>query len=153
MGIIRRSQVRIQTALTDRLLEKDGHRFAFFCPQCRAPRKLPFRPKPESWSSFLRVGAFTAAMVLIFWHWMGAKGVVCALPAWAAYEVFYRTRCRAYLTCGHCGFNPYLYLIDAKQARAGMEAHFRRLFEEKGLPYPTKPGAEPGRSPVNDRVS
>jgi hypothetical protein len=40
------------------------------------------------------------------------------------------------LACNHCGFDPYLYLIDVPRAREVVENHWRKKFAEKGIPYP-----------------
>ncbi len=76
--------------------------------------------------------------MLATWHWFDWKGIVSFVPFWAVFEVFYRTRMRAALVCDQCGFDPVLYLVDVKKAREQVELHYRKLFADKGIPYPEK---------------
>jgi hypothetical protein len=70
------------------------------------------------------------------WKWMSWKGIVSFVPFWTIFELGYRWKMRAALGCPQCGFDPYLFLVDAKWARKEIEAHWRKKFAEKGIPYP-----------------
>lgn len=74
-------------------------------------------------------------------HWFSWKGIVVFVPLAIVFEIVYRSRARVALNCPHCGFDPYLYLTDIKRAREEIEAHWRRKFAEKGIPYPEKDAA------------
>jgi hypothetical protein len=77
-------------------------------------------------------------MGMISWPWFGLKGVIWFVPLWTIFEVVYRMRVRAALRCRNCGFDPYLFLVDVQKAKTEVDAHWRKLFEEKGVPYPEK---------------
>ena len=55
----------------------------------------------------------------------------------------YRAKVRAALRCERCGFDPFLYLVDVKRARLEIENHWRKKFEEKGIPYPEEKSPDP----------
>lgn len=75
-------------------------------------------------------------LMLAAWPLFGAKGVVIFVPLWAGFETFYRLRARAKMRCDSCAFDPYLYLVDAKKARGEIDAHFKKMFEARGLAFP-----------------
>lgn len=60
------------------------------------------------------------------------------VPFWAIFEAIYRMRMRDALVCDECGFDPVLFLVDNKKAAKAVEAHWRKRFEQRGLPYPEK---------------
>jgi hypothetical protein len=76
--------------------------------------------------------------MLATWRWFEWKGIVSFLPFWLVFEVFYRARVRAALSCDQCGFDPILYLVDVKRARREIEEHWKKKFAEKGIPYPVR---------------
>jgi hypothetical protein len=110
--------------------------FAFFCPQCKTERRISYHPRPTTARHIARVALTTAFVALLTWKWVAFKGVFFFFPLWAAFELFYRTRVRAELSCRSCGFDPYLYLTDVKKARAEIETFWRKKFTEKGITYP-----------------
>lgn len=94
---------------------------------------------------FFQIGLLSAVFTLAAWPIFEWKGLVAFVPFWAFFEVVYRIRLRAVLTCPHCGFDPVLYMRDVKAARAEIEKFWRAKFAEKGMPWPgetaeTKPG-------------
>jgi hypothetical protein len=93
-----------------------------------------------------QVGLTSIIFMLATWSWFEWKGIVSFLPLWTLFEVIYRARVRAALACGHCGFDPYLYLIDVPRAREVVENHWRKKFAEKGIPYPEKNGGKAAAS-------
>lgn len=82
----------------------------------------------------------TAFFVLATWYFFTWKGIIVFVPLAATYELIYRIRVRGMMECPHCGFDPYLYVVDAKVARREIEAFWKRKFDEKGIPLPLKPG-------------
>jgi hypothetical protein len=106
--------------------DRNGDRWKFYCPHCRAPRAIPYRPQPGGWRHYSQVGLTTAVFTLAAWPWFGIKGIVAFVPLWMAFEFFYRTRVRAALECDRCGFDPFLYLTDVKRARQQVEATVQR---------------------------
>jgi hypothetical protein len=57
------------------------------------------------------------------------------------------------MACPQCGFDAFLYMVDVKRARAEVEAHWRKKFAEKGVPYPEKPSKpEPDVLPSSGKV-
>ncbi len=120
----------------------------YLCPLCKVPRRLPFHPRPGTWMHIFQIGLTTAVLTLLFWPWWHIKGTVVFLPLWIGFETFYRVRTRAAMRCTRCGFDPYLYHIDLDWARREVDAHWRKQFEDKGIPYPEK--ARPGTpSPIS----
>jgi hypothetical protein len=111
--------------------------WSFYCPQCKIPRRVPYRSKPGL-KHFSQIGLTAAVVTLATWPWFAWKGAVAFLPLWIVFEVLYRSRVRAALSCEQCGFDPILYLADVKSARREIEAHWKKKFEEKGIPYPDK---------------
>jgi hypothetical protein len=112
--------------------------WSFYCPQCKIPRRVPYRSAPGGFKHFSQIGLTAAVVTLGTWRWFEWKGAVAFLPIWIVFEVLYRSRVRAALNCEQCGFDPILYLADVKSARREIEAHWKRKFEEKGIPYPDK---------------
>jgi hypothetical protein len=64
------------------------------------------------------------------------------IPLWTAFEVVYRIRARGVLSCELCGFDPYLFLTNENLARKEIESHWRKKFQEHGIPYPSDPVPE-----------
>jgi hypothetical protein len=129
---------------------RSGEHWSYFCPMCRAPRRLSYRPKAGSVRHFAQVLSATAFVTLLTWPLFGLKGIVSFVPLWIIFEAAFRTRVRAAVSCQSCGFDPFLYLVDVQKARAGVEAHWRRKFAEKGIPYPSDRAAtqqSPEQSP------
>ncbi|MBY0471416.1 hypothetical protein K2X30_09635 [bacterium] len=108
----------------------------FFCPLCKAQRRLPFRPTPGSLRHYLQVGLTSLVFTLATWDFFSWKGILSFLPFWTLFEIAYRVRSRAMLSCSQCGFDPYLYMTDLDRAKSEVRAHWRKKFEEKGLPNP-----------------
>jgi hypothetical protein len=111
--------------------------WSFYCPQCRAARRTPTHPDPARPLNIARVLLCAWAFTIACWSWFGWKGIVSFVPFWAAFEIFHRSRMRGMLACPHCGFDPYLYLVDVKLARKEIDAHWRRKFAEHGIPFPS----------------
>lgn len=108
----------------------------FYCPLCRSQRALPCPPQPSGRKHGLQIGLTAAIFTLVTWHWFAWKGFVSFFPMWVAFEAIYRTKVRGTLNCSHCGFDPYLYMVDVKRARNEVESHWKAKFAEKGIPYP-----------------
>lgn len=127
-------------------LWKNGNRqtWSYFCPLCKSERALPHPPNPNSRRAVVQVALTTAFFTLVTYSWLGFKGLVAAVPFWVIYETLFRARVRAKLACTNCGFDPFLAIQDVKRAKAEVETHWRKKFEEKGIPYPEK-----GRKPQN----
>jgi predicted RNA-binding Zn-ribbon protein involved in translation (DUF1610 family) len=103
-----------------------GHKhWQFYCPFCGVSRRLKMRPKPES-RHFFQVGLTAAFLTALGWPWFGIKGLVVFLPIWIVFEVLYRLRVRAELSCQNCGFDPILYLADLPMARREMQAFWSK---------------------------
>lgn len=109
--------------------------WSFICPLCRLSRRVPMHPKPQP-RHFGQVLLTSAFFTLLTWSLFTWKGLVSFIPFWCTFEVFYRTRARATLFCKNCGFDPYLFLQDTDLAKQEVETHWRKKFEQKGLPYP-----------------
>ena len=120
--------------------DRSSNSWSFYCPHCTAARKIPYQPKPVR-RHYIQIGLTAAFFTLVTWQWFTWKGIISFLPLWTGFEVFYRSRVRGALSCPHCGFDPYLYLVDVKRARTEIEVHWRKKFAEKGIPFPEKPGA------------
>lgn len=114
--------------------------WSFYCPLCACTRRVGGRPQPGGFKHIAQILITTAVFMIVTWPWFAWKGVVVVLPLWAFFEVFYRLRIRAALSCPNCGFDPFLYLRDRRRARQEVERHWRKIFEEKGIPYPENPG-------------
>jgi hypothetical protein len=114
--------------------------YAFYCANCKSSRKLLLNPSPYSFQRFMQVALTSVFLMLVSWPLFGFRGLVFFVPSWAVFEVVYRARVRAEVKCPHCGFDPYLYMVDVQRARQQMEAHWRKKFEERGIPYPEKGG-------------
>ena len=115
---------------------------SFLCPLCRTPRSVPHRTSPGL-RHVVQVAMTAVFLTAVTWNWFEWKGLVSFAPMWMAFELIYRIRARGMLACPHCGFDPYLQLTDARRAREEIEAHWRKKFAEKGIPYPEKDGKLP----------
>lgn len=111
--------------------------WSFFCPLCRTTRTLASQPRLVP-RHLLQVALTTIIFMLATWSWFEWKGIVAFVPFWAVFELVFRSRQRIALKCPHCGFDPYLYLVDIQQAREQIENHWRKKFSEKGIPFPEK---------------
>jgi hypothetical protein len=129
--------------------ERHSRAWSFFCPQCRAARKVSTHPDPGRLENYARVALCSVVFTIAGWQWFTWKGIVSFVPFWAAFEVFHRARMRTLMACPHCGFDPYLYLADVKLARQEIEDHWRRKFAEHGIPYPA-PKHGPGQAPEKE---
>lgn len=119
--------------------ERFNQNFHFFCPKCTSPRRIGMHPKPGQPIHFAQVGItaiFIAMAIAHFLPWMGARGLVSFIPLWIGFEFIYRGRVRAKVICAKCGFDPVLYLVDSGQARDAINDHWRKKFEERGVPFP-----------------
>lgn len=122
--------------------EKRRAGVSFLCPLCKTPRMVPHKTSPGL-RHVLQVAVTATFIMAVTWSWFEWKGIVSFAPLWIAFEMIYRIRARGLLACPHCGFDPYLQLTDAQRARQEIEAHWRRKFAEKGIPYPEKEGILP----------
>jgi hypothetical protein len=135
---------------------RNSRAFAFFCPNCRAQRRVKTHPSPSRVENYFRIGLLTVVFTLAGWSYFGAKGLVSFVPFWAIFEVVFRSRMRVALLCPYCGFDPFLYLYDVDQARAGVMAHWQKVCAEKGIPYPNatetaQPSSDPADLPRQTR--
>jgi hypothetical protein len=89
----------------------------------------------------------TAFFMLLAWPWLSWKGVVAFVPFWAIFEAIYRMKMRDALVCDECGFDPVLFLVNNKKAVKAVETHWRKRFEQMGLPYPEKKPTSPSVAP------
>ncbi len=112
--------------------------YAFFCANCRTPRRLPVKPSPYSIRRITQILLCSAFFTLVCWPLFEIKGMVSFVPFWALFEFLYRSRVRALAVCPNCGFDPFLYLTNLQGAQREFESYWRKRFEEKGVPYPEK---------------
>jgi hypothetical protein len=99
-------------------------------------------PKPGHPMHFAQVGITSVVFALAmnyFWPWVGIRALVVFVPLWIAFEVVYRAKVRASVACKKCGFDPVLYLSDVDRTREAIRDHWRKRFEEKGIPFPEAP--------------
>lgn len=108
----------------------------FYCPNCRVRRVMKAPLNPGTIAHYLQIGLTSVVFTLLTWPLFGVKGAVSFVPIWALFEAVYRVKNRATLACTECGFDPFLYKIDVDRARKTIEDHWRKKFEEKGLPFP-----------------
>jgi hypothetical protein len=78
----------------------------------------------------------------LLWPVFGIKGIVLFVPLWIGFEVLYRMRVRAEMSCLECGFDPYLYLSDIPRARLQMEEFWKNKI-------PAQPREKAPESPVD----
>lgn len=115
--------------------QKPKHYWSFFCPVCRANRKMTQAPSPTLFHYF-QIGLTAIVFTLLTWNWFSWKGMVSFFPLWIFFEVVYRSRVRIAVGCPHCGFDPFLYMTHSDWARDEMEVHWRKKFQEKGIVLP-----------------
>ena len=113
-----------------------GSFWKFICPLCQADRRISGRSRPGGMKHFLQIGLTAFVFMMATWNWMSWKGIVSFVPFWVLFELGYRWKMRAMLCCTQCGFDPNLFMVDEKRARQEIEAHWRKKFLEKGIPYP-----------------
>jgi hypothetical protein len=119
--------------------ERFTKNFSFYCPMCSAPRQIGMHPKPGQPLHFAQVGLTTLVIgmgINEIWPWIGLKAAVAFVPLWIAFELIYRAKIRASVACKRCGFDPVLYLSDIDRTREAIRDHWRKRFEEKGIPFP-----------------
>jgi hypothetical protein len=97
------------------------------------------RAKPAT-RHYFQVALTAVIFTLAAWPFFGVKGLVSFIPLWIGFELIYRTRARAALSCRNCGFDPYLFWVDAQRAKAEVQTHWKKKFLEAGIPFP---GEEP----------
>src|SRR4051812_28111053 len=95
--------------------------WSFICPLCTSPRKIAYHPRPQV-RHYFQIALTAAFFTLLTWRWFDWKGMVSFIPLWTAFEAIYRSRVRAAMHCSSCGFDPFLYLVDVKRARAEIES-------------------------------
>lgn len=128
---------RLQAVSKSIWKERYNRGFSFLCPLCAIPRRIGLHPRPGHPVHFFQVFIAALFFTVVTWSWFEWKGIVSFVPFWITFEVFYRAKVRASLVCQKCGFDPVLYLVDVTRARAAVESHWKRKFEEKGIPYPS----------------
>lgn len=69
------------------------------------------------------------------------------VPFWISFELIFRTRMRGQIHCPNCGFDPFLFVTDEGLAKSEIENHWKKVFAEKGIPYPQKPDKNAHRNP------
>ncbi len=111
----------------------------FYCPNCRTHRKVAGQLSPYTGMNVLRVALATGMFTIAMYSWLEWKGVVAFLPIWIVFETVHRLKFRSALGCPHCGFDACLYMSDAKRARQEVEDYWRRVFRQKGVPFPGDP--------------
>ena len=131
-----RSAEQVESWLEERLCRKNEtwkasvgavSAWRYYCPFCGVSRALKSSPSPQLrhlGQVLLTTGVFTT----LLWPFFGLKGIFLLLPFWVIFELGYRLRIRAELSCKHCGFDPTLYLSDAQRARREMA----QFWEKKG---------------------
>jgi hypothetical protein len=107
--------------------------WSFVCPVCLVPRRLSYSPEPTS-GHLAQIALASVFFMLATWKWFAWKGLVMFVPLWTIFEILYRARTRAAITCSACGFDPVLHMVDNRKAIAEMKAHWQRKFEERGIP-------------------
>ncbi len=112
--------------------------WCFLCPLCKGPRRVPFRPRPGGFKQVSQVVLTALFFTVVTWSFFGWKGIISIVPFWTIFESVYRWRTRVALACPQCGFDPYLFLLDVKVAGKEVDAHWRKKFADKGVPYPEK---------------
>jgi len=132
--------------------KKSDKSWSFYCPQCKVPRRVPYRPQP-SVRHYLQIGLTAVVFTLLTWNWFHWKGVVSFLPLWILFEIIYRTKLRAALNCECCGFDPVLYRVDVKRARREIEDHWKKKFEQKGIPFPPPASGKEGTKKSPDPIA
>ncbi|MGZ3699270.1 MAG: hypothetical protein ACXWPM_12800 [Bdellovibrionota bacterium] len=103
---------------------------------------MPFASRPQT-RHYIQVALTALVFMLATWKWFAWKGLVSFIPMWTGFEVFYRVRMRGALPCSGCGFDPYLYLNDVQKARTEVQNHWKKKFEEMGIPFPDKKSSQP----------
>ena len=115
--------------------ENRGDIWSFYCPQCKIPRRVPYRPRPglkhyaADRADGSRPHASHLELVFVERH----RRLHSDLDV---FEAIYRAKVRAALSCENCGFDPILYLVDTKRARREIENHGRKNLKKKGFPIP-----------------
>jgi len=128
--------------------EKQVDVWSFYCPQCSSLRKVESAKRPGK-KHFFQIALITTVFMQLTWSVLSWKGIVIFLPLWFFFEVFFRIRLRALLSCTHCGFDPYLYLVDVKSARKEIDQHWRRIFQDRGVPFPDDAVNHEGQKKTN----
>lgn len=112
--------------------EKNAY-WQFLCPACKKERRSVYWPSPRA-RHYGQLAVFVLFLAMVLWQWVGIKGVFLGFPVWAVFELAYRARSRQSLICPYCAFDPYLFKVDPKKARAKMDEHFagrRKKIEER----------------------
>jgi len=113
----------------------------FYCPFCGITRRLALSPRPQVRHG-IQVALTTVFLMALLWPVFGIKGIVLFVPLWVGFEVLYRMRVRAEMSCLECGFDPYLYLSDIPRARLQMEEFWKNKI-------PAQPREKAPESPVD----
>ncbi len=125
--------------LTKTLWKTEGRRhWQFYCPLCSVTRRITLHPRPQP-RHLVQVGIASAFVTMLAWPLFGLKGLVVFIPLWVGFEVLYRMRVRAEISCHACGFDPYLYLSDIPRARRSVEEFWKQKMPPKQPEPPVAP--------------
>lgn len=128
------SKSKIRNSIQLNLDEKNQNTWMFFCPLCAVSRRLTGSKNPGKPIHFVQIGLCAAVFTLATYRWFELKGLVSFIPMWIVFETLFRTRVRARIRCSECGFDPFLCVADVDQAKREVENHWKKKFEEKGIP-------------------
>lgn len=96
---------------------------------------LPMHPNPGKTGHILQVLLTSVVVMLATYPILEWKGIVSFLPIWVIFESMYRLKMRAMMPCPHCGFDPYLQMIDSKKAKEQTIQFWKKKFEDNGLEF------------------
>lgn len=106
--------------------ERGLNDYRFFCPLCKAPKRLSYHPRFGAGRQLLQIFLTAFVVALLTWNFLKWKGIVWIVPIWGGYEFIFRSKKRIDLKCVECGFDPYLFLLDEQSAKKEIQSHWEK---------------------------
>ncbi len=91
------------------------HKKTYYCPVCRAQRKIEFY-EGLTWIHWLQILVIMTALTAALYPFFAFKTMLLVLPLVLFFEAWGRYQNRKRLVCDRCHFDPIYYKISPKEA-------------------------------------
>jgi hypothetical protein len=98
-------------------------RSIFYCPLCRAERKIQYRSQLSP-KNYMQIFTISLTLGYLLYPLMQLKVLFLFFFVWIAFEASVKILFRKQVPCPDCGFDATWYRKDVKVAREKVRVHF-----------------------------